>query len=252
MRIYLDNNIFIYLENGSLTLSDIENIVDGKIEAIFYSPSHIEETLEIKGSSEEEKQNRITKRLETIKSITKSNYLYQDLRNNVFKKLENPKTVLSTITEVSFAQNAIKGMLNLISEEQKVQIRDQLKLDTSRLNNYKPEDVIEHLNRKIPSLGPDFSFLGLIELGISYHPDGESFGLSNRIAAIFELLDMFGYWKDKYTEKSNYARLWDSSHTFFASFCDYFISDDKRTRNKAKVVYNIYDLRTRVISSTGL
>jgi hypothetical protein len=33
---------------------------------------------------------------------------------------------------------------------------------------------------------------------------------------------------------------WDSNHVFHASYCDYFISDDKRTRAKAKVVYNIY------------
>jgi hypothetical protein len=62
---------------------------------------------------------------------------------------------------------------------------------------------------------------------------------------------MFGYWKDKANEKSNYARLWDSSHAFFAAFCDYFISDDKRTRNKARVVYNIYEISTKVISSKG-
>ncbi len=65
---------------------------------------------------------------------------------------------------------------------------------------------------------------------------------------IFELLDLFGYWKDKSNKKSNYARFWDSSHTSFASNCDYFISEDKRIRNKAKVVYEIYDIKTKVLS----
>ncbi len=249
MTIYLDNNIFIYLENGSLSISDIENIVDGRIETIFYSSAHIEETLEIKGSSEQVREERITKRLHTIKSITKSNYLHQDLNNNVYRKLLHPKVVLDTISEVSFAQSAMKGMSSLLSEEQKEQTRDLLGLETSRLNNYKPQEVIQHLNKKIKSLGEVHSFLGMLELGISYHPDEKSFGLSNRIAGVFELLDMFGYWKDKHNEKSNYARLWDSSHTFFASFCDYFITDDKRTRNKAKVVYEIYNLKTIITSS---
>lgn len=251
MTVYLDNNIFIYLQNGSLKISDIENIVRGKIKTIFYSSAHIEEALETKGTTETGRKNRINKRIQTIYNLTKSNYLYQDLQNNVFKKIEHPKKVLETITEVSFAQTAMKSMINLVTEEQKNQTRELLQLDPSRLNNYKPDEVIDHLNKKIPELGQDLSFLGLIELGISYHPDGKSFGISNRIAGIFELLDMFGYWKDKHNEKSNYARLWDSSHTFFASFCDTFISDDKRTRNKAKVVYDIYNIETKVFSSKG-
>jgi len=250
MTIYLDNNIFIYLENGSLSISDIENIVDGNIEAIFFSSAHIEETLEIKGSTEQERQKRVNERLNTIEKITKSNYLYQDLlQNNVFKKIEKPTTVLNTITEVTFAQSAMKGLANLITEEQKEQTRNFLGLETTRLNNYKPEEVVEHLNKKLTHLGEGYTFLRMIELGISYHPDGKSFGLSNRIAGIFEILDMFGYWKDKYNAKSNYARLWDSYHTFFASFCDYFISDDRRTRNKSRVVYDIYNIKTEIISS---
>ncbi|EPR73393.1 hypothetical protein ADIWIN_1423 [Winogradskyella psychrotolerans RS-3] len=58
-------------------------------------------------------------------------------------------------------------------------------------------------------------------------------------------------WKDKHNSKSNYARLWDASHSFYSSYFDYFISDDKRTRNKAKVVFEIYGAKTKVISSKG-
>jgi hypothetical protein len=91
----------------------------------------------------------------------------------------------------------------------------------------------------------------MIEKGVELHPDGKSFGANNRFAAVFEILDMIGYWKDKYNAKSNYARLWDSNHAYFSSFCNYFISDDKRTRNKAKVAFHIYNIKTNVISSTG-
>jgi hypothetical protein len=124
-----------------------------------------------------------------------------------------------------------------------------LGLDSKILNNYKPEEVILHLNAKLNKLGGSLSFIEMIEKGISLHPQGKDFGLANRIAGIFELLDMLGYWTDKYTDKSNYARLWDSNHAFFASFCNYFISDDRRTRNKAKVVYGIYDISTFVVPS---
>ena len=53
MRIYSDTNIFVYLENGSLSITDLENIIGSKIQSIFYSASHIQETLEIKGDNEQ-------------------------------------------------------------------------------------------------------------------------------------------------------------------------------------------------------
>lgn len=249
MRVYLDNNIFVYLENGSLTISDLENIIGKNIDEIFFSASHIQETLEIQGKSENQRIERINNRLKTIKEITKGNYLNENLKNEVFEYLESPFEVIKTITEVSFAQNAMKGLINLISEDQKKEIRKTLGIDPKRINNYIPEEVVEHLNKKLSETSQSLTFLNMIEQGISYHPDGATFGRSNRIAGIFELLDMLGYWKDTANHKSNYARLWDSSHTFYASHCNYFITDDKRTVNKAKVVYNIYDIGTKVITS---
>lgn len=248
MRVYLDNNIFVYLENGSLTISDIENIIGGKIDKIFFSSSHIQETLEIKGETDEQRIERINIRLKTIEDITKENYLNENLKNEVFEYLESPFEVINTITEVSFAQNAMKGLINLISEDQRKETRKTLGIDPKRINNYKPEEVVEHLNKKLSETSQSLTFLNMIEQGISYHPDGDTFGRSNRITGIFELLDMLGYWKDTANHKSNYARLWDSSHTFYASHCHYFITNDKRTLNKAKVVYNIYDIGTKVIS----
>ena len=249
MRIYPDTNIFVFLENESLTISDLEDIIASKIDSIFYSASHIQETLEIKGDNEQHRQDRINKRLETIEKITQGNYINENLKNEVFEFKESPFDVIKTITEVSFAQNAMKGLTNFISEEQKTANRKILNLDPKRMNNYKPEEVVEHLNKKLIKTGQSYKFLDLIELGISYHPDGKTFGMSNQIAAIFELLDMFGYWKDKYNNKSNYARLWDSSHSFYATHFDYFITNDKGTFNKSKVVYDIYNVNTKVIST---
>lgn len=251
MRIYLDSNIYIYLENGQLSITDIENIIDGNIGKIFFSPSHIQESLEIKGKTEEQRLEWINQRLNTIVEITNGNYLYENLSNEVIESIESPFEILKTITEVPFAQNAMKSMVNLIREDQKNEVRKTLGIDPKELNNYKPGEVVEHLNNKLSESVPSLTFLDMIEQGISFHPNGATFGRSNRIAAIFEILDMLGYWKDTSNEKSNYARLWDSSHTFYASHCDYFITDDKRTRNKAKVVYNIYNIETKVVSSKG-
>ena len=94
--------------------------------------------------------------------------------------------------------------------------------------------------------------IGLVEQAVSFFPNGNSFGLHNRMAAMIEFIDMLGYWRDKQTDKSNTARFWDANHAFYASYCDYFISDDKRNRNKCRVVYEIYGIDTKIYSSNGI
>lgn len=251
MTAYLDNNIIIDIESESYSLSDLLGKFDNKISKVFYSASHLQEANEITGSNSIERTNRLNRRFETITKITKNNYLFHELLSNkVYELIEKPSVVFDTINDVPFAQNAMKGMINIISEKQKESFRNQLDIDLKKINNYNPNEVIQQINMKSDLLG-GYSFLGLIEKAIDLHPQGKEFGLHNRIAGIFEFLDMFGYWKDKYNDKSNYARLWDSSHTYFSSFCDFFISNDKRTRNKAKVVFEIYKIDTKIISSNA-
>ena len=252
MRVYLDNNIFVDIEEGNITIVELEEVAGFTFDKIFFSASHINETVEIGGKDEEEMQERISRRLQTISDVTKNHYLHENLEGIVSEYIESPSDVLKTITEVPFAQSAMKGMANFIGEDQREEVRKLLKIDSKKINNYKPEEVVEQLGQKLMQTGQDFTFLQMIEKSISFHPDGHSFGISNRIAGIFELLDMLGYWKDSANHKSNYARLWDSSHTFYASHCDLFISEDKRTRHKATVVYNIYDMKTKIISSKGV
>lgn len=164
----------------------------------------------------------------------------------MYELIESPYEVINTITEVP-TQSIMKSFMNLISEKHKKEIRQKLNIEPSKINLYNSNEVVEQLSNKLIHFG-GYSFLEMIEVSISYHKDGNTFGLSNRIAGVFELLHMLGYWKDKPTEKSNYARFWDSSHTFYSSHCDYFVSSDKRTINKAKVVYDIYNISTEIIS----
>lgn len=57
MRTYLDNNIFVYLEEKKIEISDLEDLAGGKISKIFFSPAHIQETLEIRGQTEKQRND---------------------------------------------------------------------------------------------------------------------------------------------------------------------------------------------------
>jgi hypothetical protein len=252
MLAYLDNNVICSIEENDYSLSRIIRIIDQPNIEFPYSHAHIQEADNITDSNKGNKDFLINRRLDTIKNITKGLYLFHDLKTNkTIIQNENPATVLETIREVPIGKPAMQNFVNLFSFEQKEQLRKSLGIDIKEINNYNPKQVVEHLSKKVSNWGMEFSFLGLIEKGVSLHPNGKSFGLMHRIGAVFELLDLFGYWKDKETETSNYARLWDSTHTYFASFCEYYISDDKRTRNKSKVVFDIFDIKTILISSDG-
>ncbi len=252
MTVYLDNNIIVSIEKGDYTFDQIKALLPDSETRFFYSSAHIFEIEHFQGNSIISKQDLLSQRFDTIRKIFKNNYLYLDLNGNKITHLiEDPQEVYDTITLVPFGIEAMKGFMNLLSKKQKEEVRQHLGIEIQKINNYSPTEVIEHLNAKLTNWGTNQSFLEMIEYGIQLHPDGKNFGLHNRIAGVFELLDMFGYWKDKETDTSNYARLWDADHSFFASYCDYFISDDKRTRYKASVVYNIYNKDTVIISSRG-
>ncbi|MCK4826178.1 hypothetical protein KA005_61110, partial [bacterium] len=203
---YLDNNIIIDVENGLIKLSDIKKNVDNTLSEFFYSAAHIQEANEITADCENIRNEGILNRLKTIEIITDSNYLYHELpSNNLLMLKEKPENVFKTIRDVPFGNSLLKSLINIIGKTEREQFRKQFGLDLNRLNNYKPDEVVEHLNRVLSSYNGGLSFLDLIENSIKLHPQRNEFGLHNRVAAILELLDMLGYWTDKYNEKSNYA-----------------------------------------------
>jgi hypothetical protein len=75
---------------------------------------------------------------------------------------------------------------------------------------------------------------------------------SNRVAKYsfyFKVLDISGIdrFKDKSTEKSFAGGNLDSSHALSASLCDYFITFDEKLSNKSKEIFNMFDIKTKVI-----
>ena len=248
---YLDNNVIVDIEQEYLRIKDLLIYVDSNITGFFYSSAHLQEATEMTAETKEELKNRLEKRFTTISSITHDNYLYTKLpTHEIIVLKEKPSTVYETINFSSFGVSIMKGFMSVVSESQKQHFRNQLGIDPKRINNYSPSEIIEHINSKSDLMG-GYSFMGMLKKALELHPQGAEMGIGNNFAAIFEFLDLVGYWKDKFNEKSNYARLWDSNHAYYSSQCDYFISDDKRTRNKAKVVFEFYGIETKIVSSKG-
>lgn len=248
--IYLDWNIFVSIKNKEFDNQKISSFIDSKNFYYPFSSSHIQEIDNITYENEDIRKKLIIEYLDFLSTISRDLYLYHDLnKESVYYLKEKPHEVLDTINAVPFAKSLIKSLLNFISFDQRKRIREELNIDPKRINNYAPDEVVSQIDRIIKSKSQSFGFFELLNMSFNSFANKQGFGLHNYIAAIFELLDMIGYWRDEEKENSNYARSWDASHTFFASHTKYFISDDRRTRNKAKVAYSLFKIKTKVVSS---
>lgn len=232
MRVYLDNNIFVSIEDKEISLDVFKNI--NKNYSYVYSYVHIQELMEAKKNFDELKRIR----LKTILDLTNNTYIYPD-NNQICSKTENPEKVIQTLKMFSGLMDMTRQAVHNFNIDRARLIR-LLGIDEKRINNYTPAEVIEYIDKAI-SKRLLIGFNSLIDLsGIS---------LRERISTLFNLLDFVGFWKDKKTERSNLARMYDSSHTYFSSCCDLFVSNDHRARNKAKAAYVFYKIDTKVLSS---
>lgn len=227
MIIYLDNNIIVSIEKNEI---DFTPIIKDSRNSFVYSYTHIQELLEAKNNFDELK----VLRLKTIRDIMNNVLIYP----NGEVRIENPENIIQKLKMISFLQEQLINAVNNFNPDRN-KIISELGIDEKRINNYKPEEVIKYINTAVNS-NLLIEFTDLIDLA--------GYSLRDRITTLFNLLDFVGFWKDKKTDKSNLARIYDSSHTFFASYCDIFISNDKRARNKAKVAYLLYNIKTRVLS----
>jgi len=251
MTVYLDNNVVGYIEDGVYSLNHIKSLLPQGQLSFYYSPTHLFEADAFQGNNKTSKEDFLKKRFGTLQNNF-SHCLYLNYQQKkVIRYITTPKDVYENITSYPDTSVVIRGFTNMIPNSYKQHLREQLGIDTKKLNNYDPLEVVEHLGRKLGEVDDSPTFMDFVEKAINFHPDAKEMGLHNRFAAIFEMLDMLGYWKDVQTVNSNYARMWDAFHVYYGSYCDYFISDDQRTRNKAKVLYNIYGIETTVLSSKG-
>ncbi len=232
MKVYLDNNIFISIEDNELDFNLLRDFFPLNTN-FFYSYVHIQELLQ--ATSNLDKLIKI--RLETIEKITNNNYLFP-VKEKIKSKIEKPIKVISIIQQHPYFFESFRTAAKALNIN-RTKFIQELKIDTKELNNFNPKVVVNHINHLLKNAYlPEFN--NIINLtGNNLH---------QRIATIFNFLDIIGYWKDRKNLKSDLARMYDASHAFFSSGCDYFISNDKRARNKIKVAFEMYNIRTKVLS----
>ena len=139
MKVYLDNNILISIEDKELSIDDILN--ENNNISFVYSYVHIQELLESRINFDDLKKKRVG----TIRMLTNNAYVYADNNDTIGLKKENPETVIDLLKQYPILFGASKSAVENIDINRKRFI-DFLKIEEKRMNNYSPGQVFEYLN----------------------------------------------------------------------------------------------------------
>jgi hypothetical protein len=256
LTIYLDNNIIILLENKSITKEGIEQqIIGDKDQAYsryFYSLAHIYETDTISGYNGFTKDELVANRLSFIGQLTENLYLHQGTDKKLYAEVRSPIEVYKSITDFPDRGKIFSGFKNDFPYELRDYFRGRLQIDIVKLNNLTPEKVIDYLDEKYKAAGLKESFTETYYQclqEIQKASEVSKINLYDQIATLFGLLDNAGYYKDKPTAKADFARMWDSNHVYYASYCDIFVSNDRNARKKAEIAYYLLGIPTLVMDA---
>lgn len=236
MKVYLDNNIIVGLEEGDYNLSLFKSFSDVEY---YYSAAHVDELIEGKDNP----KISVDKRLSTISELAGTNHILNGFQDpEIFAKSIHEMYALAN----SPLQTTIREQINSASNNFNVdndRFLEILKLKRIEVNNIKPRDIISEIDRRMLEAENPAERISVREYLFRTEAVGRSV-----YCTLFNLLDFACFHKDKPTAHSNIARMHDASHAYFAQLCDAFVSDDKKMRYKTEAVYSYLGVKTRVMS----
>lgn len=93
------------------------------------------------------------------------------------------------------------------------------------------------------------TFLEVIKENM-HHPNKEEIPFYDFYQVAYQMLDSLGIDKDKITEKNSLTNIHnDALHSYFAHYCDLFVTDDKATAKKTKALYQLFEIDTKVVTT---
>lgn len=195
-----------------------------------YSYVHLQELQELK-DIDETKRN---KRLQTIEKLTFNRLVCNDDNHQLVLYKFRPFDIIASFENplMKILSQQIHGAASdWVVDEKPNFLMSKLGIEKKVINNYTPKMLVEEYGHIIQSY---------ISLTCSFRQEV--------FQSLFNILDALGYWQDKVKSGSSLNRLYDANHAYFATSCDYFVTDDKNTRNKANVAYELYNYKTKAVS----
>jgi|SRR5882724_608103 len=252
LSIYPDNNILVSLEKRTITIDCIKKLLRQDQLIFYYSAAHIMEADTMSAYDRFTKEELIVNRMRIIDELTDGNFIRMNTNKQIFIENRYGLDAYSMVKDFPSVDQIKKGFQENMTFEQRRMFREVLKIDASRLSSLPPKEAIQYLDERYRTAGIDTTFSGTIELSLGMMKStGRPISLYDKIAVSFGLLDTVGYFRDKETNKSDFARMWDSSHATYAANFDVFLTNDSRTIKKSEVAYHMLNIPTQIISTNN-
>ncbi|ENW81324.1 hypothetical protein F909_02615 [Acinetobacter sp. ANC 3929] len=247
MDIYLDHNVICdYISNKDEDKDLVEKI-DSLLNILTlnlpYSPAHMEEVANINKSkklSSDDKLNFIVEKLEAISKIT-HNYTYHPGNDEIKKTSETPFECFTRVIKDYDLTTGIaeKNQENLFCKRFEVAEEYRIK----NLYDYEAEEIFESELVKNSLLKFCFNNSEIVE-DLKNH-DNKFHKLLFRIDNLVNFLELIGYYPD--VKKNSRSNMHDISHMIYASKANYFVSNDRKMRYKAKAIYKFLNIDIKVL-----
>ena len=272
-KIYFDYNIYDGIVKGFFNLPD-----SFREDMLFVSVAHAEEYYNAKCNDVNGKNHQRLKRIETMmKKSSEFNGVLNPSREGVFLRREYFKETLKRVDRYDtrgsiestsyvkhgFRKNEFEHLLDdnqnlmFISNLDEKEIWEQTEV-CDKLENI--ENRIDYYNRNIVNaLLPDYG-MQAFELEKKYRlphfdvtPDmcksaKISFTqLEFLMEVLGDILNEVGYCKDNKVENVK-SGAYDTEHSIYATYCDWFVTNDKKLRKRLNAIYDYLGIKTRCIS----
>lgn len=165
------------------------------------------------------------------------------------KKYQGLKKYLSNTSENNSFYSLIMDVFNLMKSTDKEQsnlyktMRNSAVEDMKINTNHKEwGNPFEYLNSFFEEKKINKTFQELIDDTLNSSKKKEELTRFDYFINYYISLDTFGYYRDK--KMSNLID--DATHAYYGAYCDYFVTNDDNTYNKAKAVYEKFGIKTEV------
>lgn len=267
-KIYLDNNIVIDLKNTRE--ESVKNTIaslDRNEYQILYSPAHVEEiavTTMHHGKSAEVAADKLAFLAELTNSTELLPFRLHGLKliehKGIFVYKEHPKRCYKRVIE-GYDANAIAealqkqklanaeafGKLANVTSQETNNIDIQREIDVSKprihqilINHYNLLRANEQLGDYLPAVCPGCNDLNF-RYARNYFPLHELL-----MEKIFDFLEVRRYFPDKSETAIN--GLHDGTHAIYAAYCDIFVTNDRKLREKTKAAFQWLGVEIIVLS----
>lgn len=107
-------------------------------------------------------------------------------------------------------------------------------------------NIVDYLNGELPNTIYHKTFDQLVIDSLKIRNKDKTFSVFDWFISRYSLLDLIGYKSDNKSVTSNIIT--DAFHAYYGAHCDIFLSEDKKLRAKAKVIYDEFGIDTCIFS----